>query len=281
MSNECEGNCAGCGSDSGCAGCGDAPVSREDFYQPTHELNKIGKVIGVASGKGGVGKSLTSALLAVALRRKGYRVGILDADVTGPSIPRMFGITKPAVQDDLGVYPQKTHNDIAVMSVNLLLEDEETPVIWRGPIVADVVRQFWTDVLWGKLDYLILDMPPGTGDVPLTVFQTIRLDGVILVTSPQDLVNMVVRKAYNMAKTMEVPVLGVIENMSYYRCGGCGEEVRLFGESKIESVAARMDTQVLARLPVDPVLSGLCDAGEVERANVDALEKAVARIESL
>jgi Mrp family chromosome partitioning ATPase len=278
MDNGCGGTC---GSDAACAGCSSAPVSKEDLYQPTHGLNEIGKVIGVISGKGGVGKSLASSLLAVALRRKGYKVGILDADITGPSIPRMFGIKKQAVQDEIGVYPQKTHNGIAVMSINLLLEDEEAPVIWRGPVIGDVVRQFWTDVIWENLDFLILDMPPGTGDVPLTVFQTIKLDGVILVSSPQDLVNMVVKKAYNMAKTMEVPVLGVIENMSYYKCKGCGEQVELFGESKIESIAAQMGTEVLARIPVDPELSRLCDTGEVEKANVDVLEKAVARLESL
>ncbi|MFZ5974193.1 MAG: P-loop NTPase [Bacillota bacterium] len=278
MSNGCSGNC---GSDAACEGCGSAPVSREELYQPTHGLNEIGKVIGVVSGKGGVGKSLVSALLAVALRRKGYKVGILDADITGPSIPRMFGITKQAVQTEEGVYPQKTHNDIAVMSINLLLEDEEAPVIWRGPVIGDVVRQFWTDVIWEDLDFLILDMPPGTGDVPLTVFQTIKLDGVILVSSPQELVNMVVKKAYNMARMMEVPVLGVIENMSYYLCKGCGGKAELFGQSKADEIAARMDTEVLARIPVDPALTRLCDEGGIEKADVDVLEKAVAKLESL
>lgn len=279
MSNE---ECGGvCGTEPACEGCGSAPNKMQDLRKPTHELNDIKKVIGVISGKGGVGKSLVSALLAVALRRKGYNVGVLDADITGPSVPCMFGIHKQAVPGEEGLYPQKTHNDIEVMSINLLLEDEETPVIWRGPLIGDVVRQFWTDVIWGQLDFLILDMPPGTGDVPLTVFQTIALDGVILVTSPQDLVNMVVKKAYNMARTMEVPVLGVIENMSYYECGGCGKRVELFGKSRIDEIAAGMGTQALARIPVDPDLSALSDAGRLEAANVDALAGAIKMLEDL
>lgn len=278
MNNE---ECSGvCGSDPACEGCGSNP-QKQDFRRPTHERNDIKKVIGVISGKGGVGKSLVAALLAVALRRKGYKVGILDADITGPSVPRMFGVYKPAVQGEDGLYPQRTHNDISVMSINLLLEDEETPVIWRGPLIGDVVRQFWTDVVWGELDFLILDMPPGTGDVPLTVFQMIELDGVILVTSPQELVNMVVKKAYNMARTMEVPVLGVVENMSYYECEGCGKKVELFGESRLDAVAAEMGVRALARIPLDPGLSALGDAGRLEAANVDALADAVEMMENL
>lgn len=278
MSNECGGNC---GNEAACVGCADNPISREDLYRPTHALNDIGKVIGVISGKGGVGKSMVSALLAVALRRRGYGVGLLDADITGPSIPRMFGIDKPAVQGDQGVYPQRTHNDIAVMSINLLLEDEETPVIWRGPIIGDVVRQFWTDVIWEMLDFLILDLPPGTGDVPLTVFQTIKLDGVIIVTSPQDLVHMVVKKAFNMAKAMEVPVLGIVENMSYMECPDCGRRVNVFGDGKIDAIAAGMGIPVLGRLPLDPRLAALADAGDVEKADVGTLEKAVGLLEQL
>lgn len=279
MSN---GECSGvCGTEPACEGCASNPQNKQDMHKPTHELNDIKKVIGVISGKGGVGKSLVSALLAVALRRKGYKVGILDADITGPSVPRMFGVTKPAIPREEGLYPQKTHNDISVMSINLLLEDEETPVIWRGPIIGDVVRQFWTDVVWEELDFLILDMPPGTGDVPLTVFQTIELDGVILVTSPQELVNMVVKKAYNMAKTMEVPVLGVIENMSYYECAECGKRVDLFGKSRLDAAAAEMGVKALARIPIDPALSALGDEGKLETANVDALDGAVELIERL
>ncbi len=278
MNQECNGSC---GESTACQSCEQEQQMSEEMFVDTNELNEIGKVIGVVSGKGGVGKSMTSSMLAVALRRKGYSVGVLDADITGPSIPRMFGIKKLAKQTKHGVMPQKSHNDISIMSINILLQNEKSPVIWRGPIVADVVRQFWTDVLWERLDYLIIDMPPGTGDIPITVFQSIKLNGAIIVTSPQDLVNLVVAKSINMAKLMQVPIIGVVENMSYYQCEGCGKKVELFGNSNIDEIAKEAGIDVLAKMPIDPKLSELSDAGEIEKANVDLLEKAVSVIENL
>lgn len=262
------------------AGCakGSSPGT-EDFRVKTHELNDIKRVIGVVSGKGGVGKSLITSMLAVQTKRKGYRVGVLDADVTGPSIPKMFGISKRVKGSELGVYPERTSGDIKIMSANLLLEKEDLPVIWRGPIVSDLVRQFWSDVIWGKIDYLFLDMPPGTGDVPLTVFQAIPLDGVIIVTSPQDLVHLIVRKSYNMAKTMEIPVLGVVENMSYIMCPDCGKEIKMFGDSRIEKIASELGIKMLGTIPVDPVVAELCDRGEVEEIKEDFLSEAVSFLE--
>lgn len=273
----------GCGCDStecssSCSSgtCGSKP---QDFIEKTHELNRIKRVIGVVSGKGGVGKSLVTSTLAVMMRRKGYKVGILDADITGPSIPKMFGITNKAEGSELGIYPQRTHNNISVMSVNLLLENEDAPVIWRGPVISGVVKQFWTDVIWGDVDYLFLDMPPGTGDVPLTVFQSIPLDGIVIVTSPQDLVSLIVKKAYNMAKEMKIPVLGVVENMSYLKCPDCDKEIKLFGESKIDAVAEGLDLKVLGKMPIDPVIAELSDKGEFDKVNHDYLKDAVEFIE--
>jgi Mrp family chromosome partitioning ATPase len=251
----------------------------QDFIEKTNELNCIKRVIGVVSGKGGVGKSLVASMLSVMMRRKGYKVGILDADITGPSIPKMFGITKKAEGSEFGVYPQKSHNGISVMSVNLLLEKDDSPVIWRGPVVSGMVKQFWTDVIWGDIDYLFLDMPPGTGDVPLTVFQSIPLDGIIIVTSPQDLVSMIVKKAYNMAKSMNIPVLGIVENMSYLKCPECGKEIKLFGESKIGAVAEKLGIKVLGTMPIDPAVAELCDNGEIEKVNNEYLMDAILYIE--
>ena len=248
---------------------------QKDFIEKRHELNCFKKVIGIVSGKGGVGKSLVTSSLAVLMRRKGYRTGILDADITGPSIPKMFGITKKAEGCEFGIYPQKTHNDISVMSINLLLEKNDSPVIWRGPIIAGTVKQFWTDVIWSDLDFLFLDMPPGTGDVPLTVFQSIPLNGIIIVTSPQDLVSLIVTKAFNMAKTMNIPVLGVIENMSWLKCPDCGKEIELFGKSKLDEIASHLGVNVLGRLPIDPSLAELCDMGEIEKLNHTYLDNTV------
>lgn len=217
---------------------------------PKEELNAysdIKKVIGVVSGKGGVGKSFVTASLANEMASKGYRVGILDADITGPSIPRMYGIKGSATADDNGIYPILTKNDIKIMSINLLLPQEEAPVIWRGPILANMVKQFWTDVIWGELDYLFVDMPPGTGDVPLTVFQSLPVDGIVIVSSPQDLVHMIVRKAYNMAKMMNVPVIGLVENYSFVKCPDCGKEIYVFGESKVDAIGAELGVPVIAR----------------------------------
>lgn len=265
-----------CGSSCSSGGCGSKP---QDFIEKTHELNSIKRVIGVVSGKGGVGKSLVTSMLSVMMRRKGYRVGILDADITGPSIPKVFGVTKKAEGSELGIYPQKTHNDISVMSVNLLLDKSDSPVIWRGPMIAGVVKQFWTDVIWGEVDYLFLDMPPGTGDVPLTVFQSIPLDGIVVVTSPQDLVSLIVKKAYNMAKEMNIPILGIVENMSFLKCPDCGKEIKLFGDSKIDAIADELGLKVLGKMPIDPSIAELCDKGEIEKTTSDYLSEAVSYIE--
>lgn len=275
-SSDCgNGGCGGSSCSSG--GCGSKPQS---LIEKTHELNSIKRVIGVVSGKGGVGKSLVTSMLAVAMRRNGYKVGVLDADITGPSIPKVFGINNKAVGSELGIYPQKSANDISIMSVNLMLDNAESPVIWRGPMIAGVVKQFWTDVIWGELDFLFLDMPPGTGDVPLTVFQSIPLDGIVIVTSPQDLVSMIVKKAYNMAEAMNIPVIGIVENMSYLKCPDCGKEIKLFGESKIDSVAEKLGIKVLAKMPIDPAVAELCDNGRVEQVTTDYIADAASYIEN-
>lgn len=254
--------------------------NHEELIEKTHELNDIKHVIAVVSGKGGVGKSLVTSMLAVLMRRKGYKVGILDADITGPSIPKAFGITKKASVSELGVHPLRTANKIDIMSINMLLDKEDSPVIWRGPIISGAVKQFWTDVIWGDLDYLFVDMPPGTGDVPLTVFQSIPLDGAVIVTSPQDLVSMIVMKAYNMAKYMDVPVLGIIENMSYLKCPDCGKEIKLFGDSKIDQIASELNLQLLGKLPIDTDLAELCDKGEIEKFWHEYLKEAADIIEN-
>lgn len=266
---------------------GEEKCKPEDFICKTHELNEIKKTVAVLSGKGGVGKSLITSLLAVVMRRKGHNVGILDADITGPPIPKVFGGDNyRADTGEFGIYPARTHNDIKIMSINLLLEKNDAPVIWRGPLIAGAVKQFWTDVIWGNLDYLFFDMPPGTGDVPLTVFQSIPLDGIIIVTSPQDLVSLIVKKAYNMAKTMNIPILGIIENMSYAVCPECGKKINIFGESKAEKVAQEMNIPFLGRLPVDPDLADLCDRGEIEKFDknyvdgcIEILEKKLKSVE--
>lgn len=262
------------------AKCGEEPSPRlEDFRIETHKENKIKKVIGVISGKGGVGKSLVTSMLAVNAKRKNYNVGVLDADITGPSIPKMFGINKKAIGNKEGIYPELTAGGIKIMSVNLLLENDDSPVIWRGPLISNVVKQFWSDVIWGDIDYLFLDMPPGTGDVPLTVFQSIPLDGIIVVASPQDLVHLIVRKAYNMAVSMGIPVLGIIENMSYVKCPDCGKEIKLFGDSHIEEIASELDLEVLAKVGIDPLIAEACDKGEIEKIENDDLAGAMEFIE--
>lgn len=275
--NGCECDSTKCGTTSCSSGsCGSKP---QDLIEKTHELNSIKRVIGVVSGKGGVGKSLVTSTLAVLMRRKGYNVGVLDADITGPSIPKMFGINRKAEGSEFGIYPERTHNNINVMSINLLLEKDDSPVIWRGPIIAGTVKQFWTDVIWGDIDYLFLDMPPGTGDVPLTVFQSIPLDGIVIVTSPQDLVSLIVKKAYNMAKSMKIPVLGIVENMSYLKCPDCGKVINLYGESRITEIAASLGLEVLGKMPIDPKVAELCDNGEIEKFDNSYLDSAVEYIE--
>ena len=256
-----------------CSTCGESCSQRQEPQSLLKELNpaaRVGKVYGVVSGKGGVGKSMTTCQLAVTMRRRGYQVGVLDADVTGPSIPKAFGLHQQATGSEAGMNPVLTRTGIQVMSTNLLLANETDPVIWRGPVISGVVQQFWTDVLW-NCDYLFVDMPPGTGDVPLTVFQSLPVDTIIVVTSPQDLVSMIVAKALNMAKLMEVPVLGLVENFSYFQCPDCGKRHDIFGKSHIDKVAAENEVKVLAQLPMDPAVAAACDAGKIEDVVSDQL----------
>ena len=259
-----------------CSSCSQNCSSREpqSLIEKPHELSKIKKVIGVVSGKGGVGKSLVTASLANLLAKEGYTVGILDADITGPSIPKMYGVHGPAMATDDGIEPLLTANGIRLMSINLLLPDEESPVVWRGPVLANMVKQFWSEVMWGEVDYLLVDMPPGTGDVPLTVFQSLPVDGIVVVTSPQDLVKMIVKKALNMANMMNIPVLGLVENYSFIKCPDCGKEFAVFGTSNIDEVAAGVELPVLGKLPIDLHLAELADAGDFAQANVEYLTAA-------
>ena len=245
--------------------CGSDCPSRAGIQKAALNANSsIKKVIGVVSGKGGVGKSMVTALSALAATRNGYKTGIMDADITGPSIPKMFGVHSKAYGSEFGIMPEVTPTEIKLMSINLLVENETDPVVWRGPVIGGVVEQFWTDVCWGDLDVLFIDMPPGTGDVPLTVFQSLPVDGIIVVTSPQDLVSMIVAKAVKMAELLNIPVLGLVENMSYMTCPHCGEKIHMFGESKAEAVAAEYGIRLLEQLPIDPVLSQEADAGKIE-----------------
>jgi Mrp family chromosome partitioning ATPase len=252
------------------------------LLEPQNAASNVKKVIGVVSGKGGVGKSLVTSMLAVAMRRRGYKSAILDADITGPSIPKAFGLkTGTVTGNELGMFPVLTKTGIEVMSVNLLMEEETKPVVWRGPVIAGTVKQFWNGVVWNDVDYMFVDMPPGTGDVPLTVFQSLPLDGIIIVTSPQDLVSMIVEKAVNMANLMDVKILGLVENYSYIVCPDCGKVIRPYGESKIEELAKAHKTDVLATLPIDPELASLCDKGVIELYEGDYLEHAADIIEKL
>ena len=245
----------------GCAHAGTCNSKPQDFHKPANAKSHIRNVIAVVSGKGGVGKSMVTASLARMMREQGFSVGILDADITGPSIPKMYGIHDTAKGSDDGIFPEIAKDGTKIMSVNLLLPNESDPVIWRAPIITSVVTQFWTDVIWGDLDYLFVDMPPGTGDVPLTVFQSLPIEGVVIVTSPQDLVRMIVKKAYNMADMMKVPVLGIVENYSYVKCPDCGKEIKVFGESHIDEIAAELKVPVLGKMPIDVKLAELADSG--------------------
>lgn len=277
--------CSSCSSAGSCSSesCEGCPSSKQpqSFQEKLNEYSSVKKVIGVVSGKGGVGKSFVTASLATAMRKKGYEVGILDADITGPSIPKMFGVHGPAMGSEMGILPIAAEDGTKIMSINLLMEDEEAPVIWRGPVIAGTVKQFWSDVVWGDLDYLFVDMPPGTGDVPLTVFQSLPVDGIVIVTSPQELVQMIVKKAYNMAGMMDIPVLGVVENYSYLKCPDCGKEIKLFGESHIDEIAEKYGVPVLAKIPVDPALAKAVDAGAVELFEGDWMDGAMDRLETL
>ena len=255
MSEACTHDCSNCHAD--CS-------SRAPQHEPPHAKSHIKKVIGVVSGKGGVGKSMTSAMMAVSMRRKGYKVGVLDADITGPSIPKLFGVHGPAMGTEDGINPVESHTGIKIMSINLLLEDEEAPVVWRGPVIAGAVKQFWQEVIWDDVDFLFVDMPPGTGDVPLTVFQTLPVDGIIIVSSPQELVGMIVGKAVQMAEMMKVPILGIVENMSYVLCPDCGKHINVFGDSHVDEIADKYKLPVLAKMPIDPELAKEADAGMIE-----------------
>ena len=265
-----------------CSTCGEACASREQesFKKPLREGASVKKVIAVVSGKGGVGKSLVTSLLASEMQRRGHNCAVLDADITGPSIPKSFGITEHATGTDEYIIPVSTYTGLQIMSINLILQDEREPVVWRGPVIAGAVTQFWTDVLWQDVDYMFVDMPPGTGDVPLTVFQSLPVDGIVIVTTPQDLVGMIVAKAVKMAELMNVPVLGIVENMSYFKCPDCGKEYSIFGDSKVEREAREFGIEHFVRLPIDPVVAALVDAGEVEHVSgeniaplVDVIEK--------
>ena len=269
--SECTHDCSSCGAD----------CSSRDLKAPANAKSKVKKVIAVVSGKGGVGKSMVTSLLSVILNRRGYHTAILDADVTGPSIPKAFGLHGRAQGTEMGILPVKSKLGTDIMSVNLLLGNETDPVVWRGPVIAGTVKQFWTDVLWGDVDYLFVDMPPGTGDVPLTVFQSIPVDGIIVVTSPQELVSMIVEKAVKMAEMMNIPVLGIVENMSYIKCPDCGKEIPLFGKSKVDQVAGEHGLDVLGKLPIEPELAEACDSGNIEDFKGNLLSDAVKKLESL
>lgn len=271
--SECTHNCSSCSEN-----CSERTA--ESFIKKPNPQSEIGKVYAVVSGKGGVGKSMVTSQLAVAMRRAGYRVGVMDADITGPSIPKAFGVHEAAGTDGNALYPAESESGIEIMSINLLLDDETSPVVWRGPVLSGVVQQFWTDVVW-HADYLFVDMPPGTGDVPLSVFQSIVPDGIIIVTSPQDLVSMVVEKAVNMAEMMNIPIVGLVENMSYFTCPDCGRKISIFGEGKTEEAAARHGLECLAKMPIDPALASLVDAGRIEDFEGDWLDGVVKRLEDI
>ena len=271
--SECTHDCSNCGAD--CASRG----KPESLLEPQNAQSNVKKIIAVVSGKGGVGKSLVTSLLAVLMKRNGQETAILDADITGPSIPKIFGVKDKAMGTVDGILPAETRTGIKLMSVNLLLENDTDPVIWRGALIAGTVKQFWTDVLWGDVDYMFVDMPPGTGDVPLTVFQSLPVDGIIIVTSPQELVGMIVEKAVNMAKMMNIPVLGIVENMSYVACPDCGKKIFPFGESQTAKIAMAQGVPLLAQLPIDPAIAKECDTGVIELFNEDWMDAVVRAIE--
>ncbi len=268
--SECTHDCSTCNKD--CS-------ERKDFMEKQNELSNIKKVIGIVSGKGGVGKSFVTSTLSVLLNKKGFKTAILDADITGPSIPKMFGVNKKAnAMNDKFLLPVVSKNGIKMMSINLLLENESDPVVWRGPVIAGAVKQFWTDVVWGDVDYMFVDMPPGTGDVPLTVFQSLPVDGIIVVTSPQELVSMIVGKAVKMANMMNVPVLGIVENMSYFECPDCNKKIEIFGKSKIEETAKEYGIDTISKLPINPDFASLADNGKIEEFSYDYLDNVVNEI---
>ena len=267
MSENCNHDCNSCS-----ANCASREGGTPDFTAPANANSRVKKVISVVSGKGGVGKSLVTSLMAALMRRRGHSVAILDADITGPSIPTAFGIHTQLMASDEGIYPAVSPTGIKLVSLNLLLDNETDPVIWRGPIIAGTVKQFWSDVMWEDVDFMFVDMPPGTGDVPLTVFQSLPVDGILIVTSPQELVGMIVEKAVHMAQMMNIPVLGIIENMSYFQCDACGKRHYIFGDSHLDEIAGRNGIGLTARMPLDPALAAACDSGKVEMVEAQWLE---------
>lgn len=273
--SECTHDCSSCG-----ANC-ESRQEPQSLIEPLNAQSSVKKVIGVVSGKGGVGKSLVTGMLATLFSKKGYKTAVMDADITGPSIPKMFGINGRAKGTQEGILPAESKGGIEIMSVNLLLENPSDPVIWRGPVIAGVVKQFWTDVIWGDVDYMFVDMPPGTGDVPLTVFQSIPLDGIVIVSSPQDLVAMIVNKAVSMANMMNIPIVGVVENMSYVECPDCGKKIYLYGESHIDKVCADNHIPLLGQIPIAPSITASCDSGKIEDENCSYLDYAVEVISNL
>lgn len=270
--NECTHDCSTCGSN--CA----SRQEPQSLLEKPNDLSRVGKVIGVVSGKGGVGKSIVSSMLAVGVQRAGRHAAILDADITGPSIPKAFGVKEKVLGNELGLIPARSKMGIDIMSVNLMLEQDTDPVVWRGPVIAGVVKQFWTDVIWNDVDYMFVDMPPGTGDVPLTVFQSIPVDGIVIVTSPQELVSMIVQKAVKMANMMHIPILGIVENMCYAVCPDCGKKIYIYGESHVADIAKEYGIPLLAQLPFDPSLAKACDMGVIELHECSEIDSAVAAI---
>ena len=265
---------------SSCEGCEHAGEHHADFSAALNPMSSVKKVIGIVSGKGGVGKSLVTSLLAAAMRKRGHRTAVLDADITGPSIPKAFGLSGRASGSEIGLMPLTTASGIEVISANMFLQDESDPVIWRGPMIANMVKQFWTDVIWTDIDFMFVDMPPGTGDVPLTVFQSLPVDCIIVVTSPQELVSMIVAKAVKMAKMMNIPILGLVENYSYFHCPDNGKDYKIFGESHLEQTAAAYGLKVLANLPIDPAIAAACDAGKAEELELAAINDCCSYLET-
>ena len=275
MSESCSNNCSSCSEN--CS----SRSEKQSLLVEQNVMSDVKKVIAVVSGKGGVGKSLVTSLLSVMTHRKGKKVAILDADITGPSIPKMFGKTEKAVASEVGIMPVESQTGIELISVNFLLEDETMPVLWRGPVISGVVTQFWQDVMWGDIDFMFVDMPPGTGDVPLTVFQSLPIDGIIVVTSPQELVGMIVEKAVNMADMMNIPVLGIVENMSYFECPDCGKQHKIFGESHIDEIAKKHNIKTVAKLPMRPEIAQAADAGCIEKVDADTLSDIADMLDAL
>lgn len=277
MSENCNHDCSSCGEN-----CSERQMDKSQFLAPLHEKSNVKKVIGIVSGKGGVGKSLVTSLMAVKMNNRKHKAGILDADITGPSIPKAFGLHDRLMATKEGIMlPAKTPTGIEIISTNLILPDETDPVIWRGPVIAGVIKQFWSEAIWEDIDYMFVDMPPGTGDVPLTVFQSLPVDGIIIVASPQELVSMVVEKAVKMAQRMDIPILGLVENMSYVQCPDCGKKISIFGESHVDEIAQQYGIPVLARIPIDPKVAEMVDQGTIEFFESDWMDEAAALLEAL